>query len=145
MSWAVPPILALWIHSKATNIRIKPNDKHKTALSTAFGHYEWNALAFGLCNAPVVFQETEPGKFVVVYLDDILIYSKSEADHVQHLRITLQPLREHKLFAKRSKCQFCQPDVEFFGHIVSHRGMEMDQHNVDAIRDWPQLRSAKDI
>jgi hypothetical protein len=133
-------------------IRIKPEDRHKTAFSTPFGHYEWNVLAFGLCNAPAVFQqllnsvyENELGKFVVVYLDDILIYSRSEADHVQHLRITLQRLREHELFAKRSKCQFCQPDVEFLGHTVSHRGMEMDQHKVDAVRDWPQLRSAKDI
>jgi hypothetical protein len=133
-------------------IRIKPEDRHKTAFSTPFGHYEWNVLAFGLCNAPAVFQqllnsvyETEMGHFVVVYLDDILVYSKSEQEHVHHLRTTLMRLREHNLFAKLSKCQFCQPEVEFLGHVISHKGMEMDQHKVSAVREWPVLKSVKDV
>ncbi len=92
-------------------IRIASGDRHKTAFSTPFGHFEWNVLAFGLCNAPAVFQQllnsvyAELGRIVVVYLDDTLVYSKSEAEHVEHLRIVLQRLRDHKLFAKLSKCQ----------------------------------------
>ena len=107
-------------------------------------------LAFGLCNAPAVFQQLlnsvyadELGRFVVVYLDDILVYSKSEAEHVEHLRIVLQRLREHKLFAKLSKCQFCRSSVEFLGHVVSADGIGMDK--VQAVQDWPQPRTVKDI
>ena len=133
-------------------IRIAPGDCHKTAFSTPFGHFEWNVLAFGLCNAPAVFQQLlnsvyadELGRFVVVYLDDILVYSKSEAEHVEHLRIVLQRLREHRLFAKLSKCQFCRSSVEFLGHVVSANGIGMDQHKVQAVQDWPQPRTVKDI
>jgi hypothetical protein len=96
-------------------IRVKPEDRHKTAFSTPFGHYEWNVLAFGLCNAPAVFQQLlnsvyqiDLGRFVVIFLDDILVYSKSEADHVGHHRTVRQRLRDHKLYAKLSKCQFGQ-------------------------------------
>jgi hypothetical protein len=99
-------------------IRINPEDRAKTAFSTPFGHFQWNSLAFGLCNAPAVFQQLlnsvykdEMGKFVVVYLD-ILVYSKNEAEHADHLRRTLMRHREQKLFAKRRKCQFAQTEVE---------------------------------
>ena len=133
-------------------IRIAPGDRHKTAFSTPFGHFEWNVLAFGLCNAPAVFQKLlnsvyadELGRFVVVYLDDILVYSKSEAEHVEHLRIVLQRLRDHRLFAKLSKCQFCKSSVEFLGHVVSADGIGMDRHKVQAVQDWPQPRTVKDI
>jgi hypothetical protein len=108
-------VTTLGLQQGYKHIRIKLEDRHQTALSTPFGHYEWNVLAFGRCNARAVFQqllnsvvETELGKFVVVYLDGLLVYSRSEADHVQHLR--MQRLREHTLFAERSKSKFCQPD-----------------------------------
>ncbi len=81
----------------------------------------------------------------MVYLDDILVYSKSEAEHVEHLRIVLQRLRDHKLFAKLSKCQFCKSSVEFLGHVVSADGIGMARHKVQAVQDWPQPRTVKDI
>ena len=133
-------------------IRIAPGDRHRTAFSTLFGHFEWNELAFGLCDAPAVFQQLlnsvyadELGRFVVVYLDDVLVYSKSEAEHVEHLRIVLQRLREHRLFAKLSKCQFCRSSVEFLGHVVSADGIGMDRHKVQAGQDWPQPRTVQEI
>ena len=87
----------------------------------------------------------ELGRFVVVYLDDILVYSKSEAEHVKHLRIVLQRLGEHRLFAKLSKCQFCRSSVKFLGHVVSADGIGMDRHKVQAVEDWPQPRTIKDF
>lgn len=109
-------------------------------------------LAFGLRNAPAVFQQSlnsvyadELGRFVVVCLDDILVYSKSEAEHVQHLRTVLQRLREHRLFAKLSKCQSCRSGVEVLGRVMSADGIGMDSHKVQAVQDWPQLRTVKDI
>jgi hypothetical protein len=81
----------------------------------------------------------------MIFLDDILVYSKSQADHVEHLRTVLQRLRDHKLYAKLSKCQFGQSSVKFLGHVVSAKGVGMDRHKVQHIRDLPALRSVKEV
>ncbi|KAJ9509034.1 hypothetical protein QJQ45_001509 [Haematococcus lacustris] len=106
-------------------IRITPEDIPKTAFRTPFGHYEYLVLCFGLTNAPATFQAEMNrifadyiNDFVVVYLDDILIYSKSAADHAKHLELVLKRLREHELYAKLKKCDFNKPEVNFLGHVV---------------------------
>lgn len=108
--------------------RIHPDDIEKTAFSTPQGHFEWLVLPFGLCNAPATFstmmtQIFTPylNKFATVYLDDILIYSKTAEEHGRHLRLVLDLLRKHKLHAKMLKCEFWRTEVRYLGHIVIQR------------------------
>ncbi len=124
-------------------IRISPEDVPKTAFSTPFGHYEFKVLSFGLTNAPATFQAVmndifRPyiGKFVLVYLDDILVFSKSPEEHVQHLQLVLQRLRDHDLYAKSAKCSFNQPELEFLGHVVGSDGIKVDPKKTAVVRDW---------
>jgi hypothetical protein len=107
-------------------VRIKEEDINKYAFGTRYVHYEFTVVPFGLSNAPIVFMclMNEDfieylDKFVIVFLDDILIYSKSKEEHEQHLRMVLKVLREHKLYAKLSKCSFYQRQIHYFGHIIS--------------------------
>jgi hypothetical protein len=107
-------------------IKIRPCDIPKSAFSTCYGLYEFLVMSFGLTNAPAYFTYlmnfvfmTELDKFVVVFIDDILIYSKNEKEHAKHLRIVLQRLRDHKLYAKFSKCEFWLNSVKFLGHTIS--------------------------
>jgi hypothetical protein len=107
-------------------IKIRPCDIPKTAFSTRYGLYEYLVMSFGLTNAPAYFMYlmnfvfmTELDKFVVVFIDDILIYSKNEEEHAEHLRVVLQRLQDHKLYAKFSKCEFWLDSVKFLGHIIS--------------------------
>src|SRR4029079_2389816 len=109
-------------------INIRAEDISKTAFSTRYGLYEYLVMSFGLTNAPAHFMYLmnlvfmpELDKFVVVFIDDILIYSKNEEEHVEHLRVVLQRLREHKLYAKFSKCDFWLKKVQFLGHIISDK------------------------
>lgn len=135
-------------------IRIRIEDIPKTAFRTPFGHYEWRVLSFGLTNAPATFQSVMNkvfrdvlGKFVMVYFDDILIFSKSPEEHRDHLRQALEILRKNQLYAKLSKCSFGQSSVSFLGHTLSAAGLSADPSKVSAVRDWPvpqdvpQLRS----
>ena len=129
-------------------IRVQERDIHKTAFRTRYGHYEWTVMPFGLTNAPATFQtlmNTILGdfleKFAAVYLDDIMVYSRDPAEHLRHLRLVLQRLRQHKLYAKLSKCSFARGETPFLGHIVSGAGVRMDPAKVDAIMAWPQPAS----
>jgi hypothetical protein len=115
-------------------IKIKPSDVPKTAFSTRYGLYEYLVMSFGLTNAPAYFMYLmnsifmpELDKFVVVFIDDILIYSKTEEDHADHLRIILQRLRDHRLFAKFSKHEFWLDSVKFLGHTISSEGYQLIQ------------------
>ena len=103
-----------------------PEAVPKTAFSTPFGHYEFKVLSFGLTNAPAIFQAVMNDIFrlVIVYLDDILVFSKSPEEHAEHLQLVLARLREHELYAKRAKCEFNQPELEFQGHIVGCKGIK---------------------
>ena len=110
-------------------VRVAEDDVYKTAFRTRYGHFEFKVLPFGLTNAPATFMSfmhdvLRPylDEFVVVFLDDILIFSKNETEHLAHLKLVLQKLREHHLFAKLSKCAFCLQEVEFLGHIVTKDG-----------------------
>lgn len=133
-------------------VRIAPEDVHKTAFRTRYGHYEFTVLPFGLCNAPATFQRLMNDtlfdyvdKFVIVYLDDICIYSPDSATHLEHLRLVLDKLREAKLVGKLKKCEFGIPRMEFLGHIVSGDGIEMQQDKVKAIKDWPVPTSVTEV
>jgi hypothetical protein len=84
-------------------------------------------------------------KFLLVFFDDILIYSKSEQEHLQHLQLVLQRLRENKLFAKQSKCAFLAPQVEYLGHIISAQGVATDPKKIEAIKDWPTPHNLKQL
>jgi hypothetical protein len=114
-------------------IRIRPEDIPKTAFTTRYGLFEYLVMSFGLTNAPAHFTYLmnsvfmpELDKFVVVFIDDILIYSKNEEEHAQHLRIVLTRLREHQLYAKFSKCVFWLEEIQFLGHVLSTRGIAVD-------------------
>jgi len=133
-------------------LRIAEQDIPKTAFSSRYGQYEFMVMPFGLTNAPAAFMTLmnkvfEPylDHFVIVFIDDILVYSQSEELHGAHLRTVLQTLREHKLYAKYSKCEFWLPEVGFLGHIVNAEGIAVDPVKIQAVRDWPQLRSASDV
>jgi hypothetical protein len=123
-------------------IKIRASDVPKTTFSTRYGLYEFLVMSFGLTNAPAYFMYlmnsifmNELDKFVVVFIGDILIYSKSEAEHTKHLRIVLQRLRDHKLYAKFSKCEFWLNSVKFLGHTISQDGISMDPSKVQEVMD----------
>ena len=112
----------------------------KTTFRCHYGHYEWTVMPFGLTNAPAVFmqlmhQVMAPflDAFVVVFVDDILVYSKTEEEHAEHLRQVLETLRRHRLFAKFSKCDFWLREVRFLGHVVSATRVKVDPEKIEAV------------
>jgi len=133
-------------------IRIREGDEWKTAFITPEGHYEYLVMPYGLVNAPSVFQSFMDevlrdflGKFVLVYIDDILIYSKNPAEHQRHVSLVLQRLREFTLFLKAEKCTFHQTTVDFLGYVLSDRGVEMDKSKTETIMSWPTPTSVKEL
>ena len=134
------------------HIRVKAEDISKTAFGTRYGHYEYNVMPFGVTNVLGVFMEYmnrifHPflDRFVVVFIDDFLVYSKSEEEHAEHLRIVLRVLKEKKLFAKLSKCEFWLREVSFLGHVILKGGIAMDSSNVDAVLQWESPKSVFEI
>jgi transposase InsO family protein len=134
-------------------IRLGPDEAPKTAFRTHFGHYEWRVLPFGLCNAPATFQALMNnvfsnrglGKYVAVYLDDILIYSRSPQEHVQHLREVLTVLREQRLFARVDKCHFNKSELKYLGHVVGAEGIKVDPSKIAAVTAWPQPQNVSEV
>ncbi|XP_028087433.1 uncharacterized protein K02A2.6-like [Camellia sinensis] len=124
-------------------LRVANDDIPKTTFRTRYGHYEFVVMPFGLTNAPAVFMSLMNkiftqylDQFVVVFIDDILVYSPSEEEHEQHLRVVLQVLRDNQLYAKASKCEFWLKEVTFLGHVVSEHGIAVDPAKVEAVLDW---------
>ena len=142
------------LRSGLHQLRIANADVPKTAFQTRYGHYEFLVMLFELTNAPAVFMSLmnkvfQPylDKFVIVFIDDILVYSRDEEEHANHLRLVLQTLREKQLYAKFNKCEFWLDQVVFLGHIVSGEGIKVDPKKIEAVLNWeppknvPELRS----
>ena len=133
-------------------VRVQDESIPKTAFRTRYGSYEFLVLPFGLCNAPATFMTLmhkvlHPylDKFVIVFLDDILIFSKTPEEHVEHVRLVLAALAEHRLQAKLSKCTFAAPSVDFLGHTVSGAGIAADRRKVAAVEQWPVPQNVHDV
>jgi hypothetical protein len=133
-------------------LRIHEEDIEKTAFCTRYGHYEFIVMSFGLTNAPAAFMEAMNrmlheflDDFVVVFLDDILIYSKTEAEHGQHLRLVLGALRKNQFYDKLKKCAFWLSEVAFLGHVINQQGIAVDPKNVAAVVEWKRPSSVSEI
>ncbi|GKC71620.1 putative nucleotidyltransferase, ribonuclease H [Tanacetum coccineum] len=124
-------------------LRVRDEDIPKTAFRTRYGHYEFQVMPFGLTNAPAVFMDLmnrvcKPylDKFVIVFIDDILIYSRNKEEHANHLRIILELLKKEKLYAKFSKCDFWIHIVQFLGHLIDSQGLHVDPAKIEAVKNW---------
>nr|AAO19383.1 putative polyprotein [Oryza sativa Japonica Group]ABF98353.1 retrotransposon protein, putative, Ty3-gypsy subclass [Oryza sativa Japonica Group] len=133
-------------------LRIKEEDIPKTAFTTRYGLFECTVMSFGLTNAPAFFMNLMNkvfmeylDKFVVVFIDDILIYSRTKEEHEEHLRLALEKLREHQLYAKFSKCEFWLSEVKFLGHVISAGGVAVDPSNVESVTNWKQPKTVSEI
>jgi hypothetical protein len=129
---------------------MRPADIHKTAFRTHDGLYEFLVMPFGLCNAPATFQALMNDvlcpflhRFVLLFFDDILIYSQTWADHLRHTRAVLSELQRHQLFLKCTKCAFASTSVAYLGHVIFVAGGAMDPAKVQAVQEWPTPRSAR--
>jgi len=125
-------------------IRMKPEDIHKTAFRTHDGHFEFQVLPFGLSNAPATFQTTMNAlfrphlcKFIIIFFDDILIYSTTWEDHLLHLQITFELLSVNQFYLKLSKCSFALQQVEYLGHVVSVGSVGPDTAKIKVMLQWP--------
>ena len=142
------------LRSRYHQLKIYQEDILKTTFSTRYGLYEYTVMSFGLTNAPAYFMNLMNkvfmeylDKFVIVFIDDILIYSKSEEEHEEHLRLVLNKLRDHQLYAKFNKCEFWMKEVTFLGHVMSAEGVAVNPSKVNDVLNWespksvPQIRS----
>ncbi|GJR60420.1 putative reverse transcriptase domain-containing protein [Tanacetum coccineum] len=133
-------------------LRVREQDIPKTAFRTRYGHYEFQVMPFGLTNAPAVFMDLmnrvcKPylDKFVIVFIDDILIYSKNKEEHEEHLKAILELLKKEELYAKFSKCEFWIPKVQFLGHVIDCQGIHVDPAKIESIKDWASPKTPTEI
>nr|GEX30043.1 putative reverse transcriptase domain-containing protein [Tanacetum cinerariifolium] len=133
-------------------LRVRKEDISKTAFRTRYGHYEFQVMPFGLTNAPAVFmdlmnQVCKPylDKFVIVFIDDILIYSKDEKEHEEHLKTILELLKKEELYAKFSKYEFWIPKVQFLSHVIDSQGIHVDPAKIESVKDWTSPKSPTEI
>ncbi|GJZ01215.1 hypothetical protein Tco_0519176 [Tanacetum coccineum] len=133
-------------------LRVQEEDIPKTTFRTRYGHYEFQVMPFGLTNAPAVFidlmnQVCKPylDKFVIVFIDDILIYSKNKQEHEEHLKLILELLKKEELYAKFSKCEFWIPKVQFLGHVIDSEGIHVDPAKIESVKDWASPKSPTEI
>jgi hypothetical protein len=129
-----------------------PEDIHKTAFRTHEGLFEFMVMAFGLTNVLATFQALMNDvlgpflrRFVLVFFDDILIYSSSWSDHLRHVKLVLEAMRTHQLYLKRSKCSFGEESMAYLGHVISAEGVAMDSDKVLAVVDWPAPRTVRAV
>ena len=133
-------------------MRVRGENVPKTAFRTRYGHYEFLVMPFGFTNAPTAFMDlmnrvfkTYLNQFVVVFIDDILVYSWSGEEHERHLSIVLQTLRDKKLFAKLKKCEFWLDKVSFLRHVVTKDGISLDPGKVDTVANWKRPSTVTEI
>lgn len=140
------------LRSRYHQLRIREEDIPKTAFRTRYGHFEFLLMPFGLTNSLAAFMDLmnrvfKPylDKFVVVFIDDILVYSKTCEEHVEHLTIVLQILRDHQLYAKREKCDFWMTEVKFLWHLISQDGITVDPVKIDSIIQWERPTNVTEV
>ncbi|GJU78239.1 putative reverse transcriptase domain-containing protein [Tanacetum coccineum] len=140
------------LHSGYHQLRFREEDIPKTAFRTRYGHFEFTVMPFGLTNAPAIFMDLmnrvcKPylDKFLIMFIDDILIYSKSEEEHEAYLKIILDLLKEEKLFAKILKCEFWLKEVQFLGYVVNRDGIHVDPRKVESVKNWKTPESPTEI
>lgn len=133
-------------------VRMLPEDEYKTAFKTHQGHYQFKVMPFGLTNAPATFQcimdqvlQPYLRKFVLVFLDDILIYSPCMASHLKHLKQVLATLRHHQLYLKASKCSFAQDSLEYLGHVISALGVATEPTKISEMLHWPVPKTMTEL
>ncbi|GKA72286.1 putative reverse transcriptase domain-containing protein [Tanacetum coccineum] len=133
-------------------LRVREEDIPKTAFRTRYGHYEFQVMPFGLTNAHAVFMDLmnrvcKPylDKFVIVFIDDILIYSRDEKEHEEHLKTILELLKKEELYAKFSKCEFWIHTVKFLGHVIDISGIHIDPTKIEAVKNWASLTTPLEI
>ncbi|GKE98221.1 putative reverse transcriptase domain-containing protein, partial [Tanacetum coccineum] len=133
-------------------LRVRDEDIPKTAFRTRYRHFEFQVMSFGLTNAPAVFVDLmnrvcKPymDKFVIVFIDDILIYSHNKEEHTNHLRIILELRKKEKLYAKFSKCDFWICIVQFLGHLIDNQGLHVDPAKIKAIKNWTSPTTPTEI
>lgn len=134
------------------HLRIKEGDEHKTAFLTEYGLYEWKVMCFGLKNAPAEFARFMSdnlreflNEFVVVYFDDIIIFSENLEDHWRHVRQVLQRLKEKQINLKLKKCEFAVQETEYLGHMVNGETTRMQDDKLKSILEWPTPKDCKDV
>nr|GFA02580.1 hypothetical protein [Tanacetum cinerariifolium] len=144
--------LTIDLRSGYHQLRVREQDILKTAFRTRYGHYEFQVMPFGLTNTPAVFMDLmnrvcKPylDKFVIVFIDDILIYSKNEKEHEEHLKALLGLFKEEKLYAKFSKCEFWIPKVQFLCHVIDSRGIHVDPTKIESVKDWASPKTPTEI
>nr|GEX35302.1 putative reverse transcriptase domain-containing protein [Tanacetum cinerariifolium] len=140
------------LRSSFHQLRVREQDVPKTTFRTRYGHYEFQVMPFGLTNIPAVFMDLmnwvcKPylDKFVIVFIDDILIYSKNKIEHKEHLKAILELLKKEKLYAKFSKCEFWIPKVQFLSHVIDRRGIHVDPAKIESIKDWASPKTSTKI
>ncbi|GJW28208.1 putative reverse transcriptase domain-containing protein [Tanacetum coccineum] len=156
--WIIPDLQGSSVYSKIDlrsgyhQLRVRKEDILKTAFRTRYGHYEFQVMPFGLTNAPAVFMDLmnrvcKPylDKFVIVFIDDILIYSKNKQEHEEHLKQILELLKKEELYAKFSKCEFWISKVLFLGHMIDSKGIHVDPAKIEATKDWTSPKSPTEI
>lgn len=140
------------LRSEYHEIRISPADIHKTAFRTHSGHYEFVVMPFGLTNAPSTFQLAMNDlfrpylrKFILVFFDDILVYSPTLTQHQEHLQIAIQTHHTHSYYANAKNCLFGQPQVNFLGHTISQASIGVDPQKINAVLEWPKPSNVKEL
>ena len=133
-------------------LRVQEGDVPKTVFRTSYGHYEFLVMLFGLTNASAVFMDlmnrvfqSYLDRFVIVFINDILVYSGSPEEHLEHLRIVLQTLRKRQLYAKLSKCQFWLDRMTFLGHVISAKGVSVDPQKIEAVVNWKPPKNVSEV
>ncbi|GJV29216.1 reverse transcriptase domain-containing protein, partial [Tanacetum coccineum] len=140
------------LRSRYHQLIVHEDDIPKTAFRTRYGHFELTVMPFGLTNAPAVFmylmnrvRRPYLDKFVIVFIDDILIYSKTRAEHVEHLRLVLGLLKKEKLYTKFSKCEFWLREVQFLGHVINGNGIHINPSKIEAVKNWKAPRTPTEV
>ncbi|GJT28849.1 putative reverse transcriptase domain-containing protein [Tanacetum coccineum] len=152
LTWGARVYSKIDLRSGYHQLRVQEEDIPKTVVRTRYGHYEFQVMSFGLTNAPAVFmdlmnQVCKPylDKFMIVFIDDILIYSKSRKEHEEHLKLILRLLKKEELYAKFSKCEFWLSKVQFLGHVIDSEGVHVDPAKIESIKDWASPKTPTKI